>query len=181
MSDQTSALDKVDASHTLNHPLSSSTPVQEPKRERKCTDVYCLVLFVFFNACLWTLSGWSYQEGDPQRLVHGWDLHGDFCGTGSLRSLPYTYFPLPTESVDVTICLPGCPVVNAENSVCLYDVNQEELPEFGCYDSYPSRPFYNDYCLPADRYKRAEVLTFLYSQDQVMTRVIGDIARVRVM
>lgn len=178
MTDQASALDKVDATHSLNHPLPSSTPVIEPRRDRKCTDVYCLALFVFFNACLWTLSGWSYQEGDPQRLVHGWDLHGDFCGTGSLSSLPYTYFPLPMESVDFTICLPGCPVVNAESSVCLYDDNQEEMLEFGCYDAYPTRPFYNDYCLPADRVQRKEVLTFLYSQDQVMTRVIGDIARV---
>ena len=179
MIDQTSALDKADATHTLNHPLSSSTPVQEPKRERKCTDVYCLVLFVFFNACLWTLSGWSYQEGNPQRLVHGWDLHGDFCGTGDLRSQPYTYFPLPMDSIDTTLCLPGCPVTHAESSVCIYDTNQEDMPELGCYDSYPTRPFYNDYCLPADRAQRAQVLTFLYSQDQVMTRVIGDIARVR--
>ena len=179
MTEAPNVLDRIDLQATANKTLASGVPIREPERKRKCTDLYCLILFVFFNACLWTLSGWSYQEGDPQRLVHGWDIHGTFCGTGDMRDSDYTYFPVPMDNIDVSLCLPGCPVVYAEQAICLYDINMLDVPNFGCFDAYPSRPFYNNYCLPADRAQRTKVLTWLYSEDQVMTRVIGDLARVR--
>lgn len=172
-------LDRYDNSSPTHRPFIPGELEVVPHNDRHVTDVYCLLLFVICNVCLWTLSGWSYQEGNPQRLVHGWDLHGDLCGVGELRDFPFTYFPFPTEEIDVSWCLAGCPVVKAQQSLCPYDENQLPTKRYGCYDAYPSRPFYNNYCLPAAASQRTAVLQWLYDRDQVMTRVVGDIARVR--
>lgn len=170
-------LDKTDLQCEYNKPLPISVPMTEPLRGRKCTDVPCLLIFIFFNACMWALAGWSYQEGDPQRLIQGWDLHANFCGTGELADWRFTYFLTPLESINPTVCVPGCPAVKARGAVSLYDEFLQEEDRFGKYEAVPSRPFYNNYCLPADREMRAAVLSWLYSQDQVMTRVVGDLAR----
>ena len=172
-------LDKYDYESPTNRPLVKGEPELFPTKERKVTDLYCLLLFAFFNLCLWTLSGWAYQNGDPRRLTHGWDIHGEFCGTGPLSDLPYTYFPFPLETLSVSWCLAGCPVMQGQQALCPYDQNQLTSDEYGCYDAYPSRPFYNNYCLPADAPQRTAVLRWLYDRDQVMTRVVGDIDRVR--
>jgi len=170
-------LDRTDIQCDLNKPLPISVPITEPLRGRKCTDVPCLLIFLFLNACLWVLAGWSYQEGDPQRLIQGWDVNGNFCGTGEQESLPFTYFLTPLDSIRPAICMPGCPVVKARGAVLLYDEFLQEMKKFGGYDAVPSRPFYNNYCLPADSAMRTAVLDWLYHEDQVMTRVAGDLAR----
>ncbi len=170
-------LDRTDIQCDLNKPLPISVPMTEPLRGRKCTDVPCLLIFLFFNACLWVLAGWSYQEGDPQRLIQGWDVNGEFCGTGEQSIHPFTYFLTPLDSIHPTVCVPGCPVVKANGAVKLYDEFLQEMERFGGYDAVPSRPFYNNYCLPADRAMRTAVLDWLYDEDQVMTRVVGDLAR----
>jgi hypothetical protein len=138
-----------------------------------------LGVFLFLNVCLWTLSGWSYRDGDLYRLERGWDTRGDFCGKESLDAREYAFFPLPLQSIDISLCLPGCPSTNAGESICAYDDAAEEIDYQGCFNAYASKPFFNNYCLPADRERRTKVLEWLYSQDQVMTRVVGDLARVR--
>ena len=144
----------------------------------KCTDWPCLLSFLFLNVCLWTLSGWVYREGDLYRLERGWDYKGDFCGQGNLHDRTYTFFPLPGQSIDITLCLPGCPGSSATESICLYDDFAMDIQSQGCFNAYPSKPFFNNYCLPSDHVQRSKVLERLYSKDQVMTRVVGDLARV---
>ena len=165
---------------TLGHteaPFTEALPVKSAPR--RCTDLYCLLVFAFLNVCMWTLSGWSYQDGDHFRLERGWDMYGNFCGQGVVSDRPYTFFLDPLLSIDLTICLPGCPSTTAIETLCMYDDDFGlELEDEGCFNSYPSKPFFNNYCLPADRNQRAKTLQWLYSEDQVMTRVVGDLARV---
>ena len=145
--------------------------------DQKCSDCYCLAVFLFLNICLWTLSGWSYHTGDPLRLRRGWDFNGDFCGVGKLQDRSYTYFPIPLLSTDVALCLPGCPATVAIESLCLYDSEGTDMEDEGCFNAYPSKPFFNKYCLPASRAERMKVMDQLYSDDWTMTRVVGDLAR----
>lgn len=156
---------------------SSAPGEKQPAEPRKCSDCSCLVVFLFLNICLWTLSGWSYHVGDPLRLRRGWDLNGDFCGVGKLQDREYTYFPIPLQTTDVALCLPGCPSSSAEESICLYDEEGKDLEDEGCFNAYSSKPFFNKYCLPANRAERKRVTDELYSNDWTMTRVVGDLAR----
>jgi len=166
---------------TLGHTEGQAQEGVQPFKRgpRRCTDLYCLVLFAFFNLCMWTLSGWSYNDGDHFRLERGWDMYGNFCGQKVVVDRPYAFFIDPLRSIDLTMCLPGCPNSDSIEALCMYDeATGLELETEGCFNAYSSKPFFNNYCLPADRAKRAKVLEWLYSQDQVMTRVVGDLARV---
>lgn len=145
--------------------------------ERRCTDIYCAFVFLFFFLCLWCIGGWSYQEGWPGRLLRGWDVYGNVCGYGEFVPKEYTYFATPLDDIDVQFCLTGCPAFEATESICPYGVDGFPLDSTGCFDAYPSKPFFNKYCLPSDYHQRKEVLIYLYSQDKVMSRVVGDLSR----
>jgi hypothetical protein len=152
-------------------------PEDELFKPRACTDWYCSLIFLFFFLLLWCLSGWSFQIGYPSRLTRGWDMYGQVCGYNA-PGLEYTYFPFPTQSMDVALCLSGCPVHDALESVCLYTDTRDPLSSYGCLDGYASKPFYNNYCLPAEYTKREAVTSYLYSMSRVLTRVVGDLDRV---
>jgi hypothetical protein len=147
---------------------------------RKCTDVWCCAVHVFCLLCLWCLSGWAFEGGFPGKLTHGGDVYGKVCGYGDFTDKEYTYFLDPLSEIEAAICMSGCPSIPSAGSICLYgSTGLPYSPSTGCLDAYPSKPFFNKYCLPADRHLRAPVLTYLYSRDKVMTRVVGDLARVR--
>ena len=171
----------MDISSSEDHQKGSSRELTESAKVRKCTDLPCLGVFLFLNVCLWTLSGWSYRDGDLYRLERGWDTRGDFCGKGSARGREYAFFPEPFQSIDISLCLPGCPSLDAVEAICTYDESGLDIEYEGCFNAYASKPFFNNYCLPAELTKRTKVLQWLYSQDQVMTRVVGDLARVEIM
>lgn len=160
----------------------SAERLQSPSNEEdRCRDLPCLLVFLFLFICLWTLSGWAYYTGDPPKLQRGWDIYGQTCDYALRESRGYTYFPDPLQGLDISLCLSGCPVTTSIESLCLYTEDGTELEQYQCYNSYPSKPFFNKYCLPSDYYQRRVVLDWLYSADQVMSRVVGDLARVRGM
>lgn len=152
--------------------------IEAVRTVRTCTDVYCAGIFLFFFLCLWCIGGWSYQNGFPGKLLRGWDVYGNTCGYEGFVPREYTYFAAPLDDIEVTLCLEGCPTVEATESVCLYGEDGFPITDTGCYDAYPSKPFFNKYCLPSEYHKRKEVLTYLYSRDKVMSRVVGDLSRV---
>jgi hypothetical protein len=115
--------------------------------------------------------------GDPNRLIHGYDFRAELCGVDAFDNSKYTYFVNPGETTDVAICLRGCPVVEAENAVCLYDTDGETELLDNCYDSYESKPYFNRYCLPSDEDLRDEVDDFFDNHEARITLILGDIYR----
>ena len=165
-------------SSKFNTPLPTNADFNGPVVLRRCTDVPCLLLFLLANVALAGIAGYVYTFGDPNRLVTGWDFRGELCGIGSLAGKKYTYFPTPLQTMELAVCLEGCPVIVARNAVCLYATDHStDDPAGQCYTAYPSKPFFNKYCLPGDPVYRAKVLTYLYSTEKVVTRTIGDIYR----
>lgn len=147
---------------------------------RRCTDLWCCGVHVLCFLCLCCLGGWAFEGGFPGRLTRGADLYGNVCGYGQFTGREYTYFLDPVGEIEATICLSGCPAVHSTELLCLYGpTGGPYSSSTGCMDSYPSKPFFNKYCLPAQQPLRTSVLTYLYSQDMVMSRVVGDLARVR--
>ena len=162
----------------LNVPLPANADFNGPVGLRRCTDVPCLLLFLVANVALAGIASYVFTFGDPNRLVTGWDFRGELCGVMGLSSRKYTYFPAPLDTMELALCLEGCPVLVAKNAACMYAPNHTSDDSSGvCYTAYPSKPYFNKYCLPADPVYRSQVLEALYSPDSVFTRTVGDIYR----
>lgn len=145
-----------------------------------CTsrDIFCCLIFTALTSFSILLSIYFLTLGDPERLTRGWDFRGEICGLGDLSSQPYTYFPDPSESTSIRICLPGCPATTTSETVCFYDTDSLMMHDSKCYDSYPSKPYYNRHCLPSDEEGRDDVME---SFDEPMIRLAwwaGDVGRV---
>lgn len=61
--------------------------------DRKCTDVFWLMLFVAFWAGMLIIAAVGVREGDPYRLLYGTDHNGEVCGRGSQAGKHELYFP----------------------------------------------------------------------------------------
>lgn len=168
----------VGHSAVCNSPLVGDHDFNGPVVERKCTDWPLLLLFLVANLGLLAQSGYGFSCGQPGRLLHGWDFRGELCGQGELRSKPYTYFPIPDLTLDVGMCLEGCPILSTRYSVCYYDTDHvTDLLTLPCYSAYTAKPFFSRYCLPSDPAYRELVLDWLYGQQQISTRIAGDLIR----
>eukprot|EP00359_Climacostomum_virens_P001207 CAMPEP_0204897978 /NCGR_PEP_ID=MMETSP1397-20131031/1027_1 /ASSEMBLY_ACC=CAM_ASM_000891 /TAXON_ID=49980 /ORGANISM="Climacostomum Climacostomum virens, Strain Stock W-24" /LENGTH=761 /DNA_ID=CAMNT_0052065765 /DNA_START=176 /DNA_END=2457 /DNA_ORIENTATION=+ len=163
--------------HRLNERLKGDENFEGPTKARSCTDLVFLAIFLLATATCATVSVYYFIMGDPNRLIHGYDFRAELCGVDSFDDAKYTYFVNPAETTDVAICLSGCPVVNAENAVCLYDTDGETELLDNCYDAYESKPYYNRYCLPADEDLRDEVDDFFDNHESRITLILGDIYR----
>ena len=146
-------------SHKLNTRLEMSETFEGPVLSRKCTDLPCLIIYLFAAMITLIVTLYCYYEGDPERLVNPIDFRAELCGTGSFEDYKYGFFAHPTETTNVVLCLAGCPAAAVENMLCLYDPDYSEIDY--CYDSYISKPFHNKYCLPADEDLREPVLDFI--------------------
>lgn len=164
--------------HPFDTPLVGDLNFNGPVFPRKCTDWPWVFLFLAANLGLLAQSGYGFAHGEPGRLLHGWDFRGELCGFGELSAKAYTYFPIPELTMEVALCLEGCPVLSTPHSVCYYDTNHvTDVTALPCYASYTSKPFFTRYCLPANSVSREIVLNWLYRQQQVSTRVVGDLMR----
>jgi hypothetical protein len=51
--------------------------------DRRCTDIFCLLLFVVFLAGMFVIAGIAYSQGDYRRVLNGIDYRGCTCGSPS--------------------------------------------------------------------------------------------------
>jgi len=85
-----------------------------PMKKRGCTDIICLLIFTSFiggmvAVCVMALQ----QHGDPYRLLFGYDIKGDTCGTTNsqlriynksgedLSNKPYLYIDVSKSALAV--------------------------------------------------------------------------------
>jgi len=115
--------------------------------------------------------------GELGRLRRGMDVYGNVCGEGGMQDLPMTYFPAPLETMEVALCVSGCPLESIPEAICIYSPNRETDFERICYDSYPSRPVYSAYCLPAQAALRSPVLDLLWTFDLAISFWMRDIRK----
>ena len=129
--------------------------------------------------CLWlgvaVMGIWAEVLGDVQVLRTGRDMYGNVCGLGDLKDLPMTYFPDPLESMDIALCVAACPLESIPEYIRIYNPDLATFEADIWYDSYPSRPLYNSYCLPAQAHLRLPVQSKLFSRDYSYTFVLRDI------
>jgi len=56
-----------------------------PIRDRSCTDVLCLLLFIVFLVFWFVVAIISFVKGDPDRLINPSNSRGEICGRGDYK------------------------------------------------------------------------------------------------
>jgi len=78
-------------------------------KNRRCTDVVCLVLFVAF------LVGWgivaiiAFRDGDPQKVLYPTDSRGNICGRGENAEKPLMMMFDISRCAEIGKAIEGCP------------------------------------------------------------------------
>jgi hypothetical protein len=95
--------------------LREKTSVQEGLvTDRKCTDVFFLIVFVAFIAAMGAIVVYSLTHGQIEKVLAPYDKFKHFCGHDGYEDYPYMYL----TDVDVTsasttfgsgICVKECP------------------------------------------------------------------------
>lgn len=83
------------------------------------------------------------------RLDHGMDFRGDYCGKNFLKDRKYVYWLDPIGlGINVKVCSKSCPTA-ANIKICLYNQENTNIVEGFCKLSYLTEADgYN--CLPTD-------------------------------
>lgn len=65
-----------------------------PIENRVCTDPICAIIFLVFLVGFAACAAWGWINGDPNRLLIGWDSDQNGCGfSEATKDYPYLYFP----------------------------------------------------------------------------------------
>jgi hypothetical protein len=90
--------------------------------QRRCTDVFCFLLFLVVWIAAIVVGFYGFSKGDPDRVTHGYDFQGNACGVGSNSLYPFVYFPIP-GLVHYSVCVTACPS-SYDIAVCAKTVSQ---------------------------------------------------------
>lgn len=117
------------------------------EKNRSCTDIPCLALFVAFIIFLVSyVWGTAFTEGDADRLIRGVNHAGKICGkSAGVESLPYAFWPDITQ-YRFKVCTSSCnATLDGSGNHISIDGSQEVPLGIG----YPSALYMDKYCLPA--------------------------------
>ena len=101
------------------YPYNFQTTENLPERQRKCTDCFCILLFLLCFAAGIGVAGYGISQGDPSKIVQPFDSAGNACGIGNLKDYPFLFFNDPENSVkDSSACVKECPKNNGDQVQC---------------------------------------------------------------
>jgi len=81
-----------------------------PTKDRSCTDVLCLLVFVAFLIGWGVVGYFGFTLGDPERLVHPTDSNGLVCGyDAAVKDRPFLHFFDLTRCANPQVLTKGCP------------------------------------------------------------------------
>ncbi|CAG9311414.1 unnamed protein product [Blepharisma stoltei] len=166
--------EEKELSHPLNKPLTSRRSFEGPVMHRRCSDGSCLIIFLVCNLGLVAIIIYSLYAGNQKLLTAPYDFRASLCGEGNLSKESYGFFVNPLETTNIVVCLSGCPAYTVEYGVCLYDTDLS-IDINQCFSTYPSKPYKNKYCIPAEKDKRKKVYEFI--DDRNIENWAGDIVR----
>ena len=63
-----------------DRPHSHDPEFRGPIKNRSCTDVLCLLLFLAFVAGWVVVAVYAFGNGDPQRIIYPSNSRGEICG-----------------------------------------------------------------------------------------------------
>ena len=106
-----------------------------PIGKRSCTDMLCCLIFIIAIVAFCGASSYGYDNGDPSKLLLGWDSDGNACGYSSAtKDYEYLYWPEPPsadlqaaivsldlsvaiEILRIGVCVKECPTENVDEPI----------------------------------------------------------------
>jgi len=168
-----------DVKNPHNSPFVENDDFEGPVSDRRCTDWLWIIIFILFNALLLTVSILAYEKSNTQRLLNGIDFRGNICGVGTLKERKYQYHPDPYNEVMLAMCIEKCPIVSG-GDICLYNTQGQSLDGHElnrnkyCYIELECLTR-QKFCMPFDFVLRDIVETALFSSNEVIKRLAGDL------
>uniref|UniRef100_A0A1I8Q928 Choline transporter-like protein n=1 Tax=Stomoxys calcitrans TaxID=35570 RepID=A0A1I8Q928_STOCA len=135
---------------------ASSEDEPQPNRPkyRTCTDIFWLVLYIFFWLFLIVIAIFSFVYGNPLRVINGYDSFGNTCGVKKNEKYPnfplsgrntldtpqLLYFHMKDLKKALKVCVKECPTrtmmnpqevykyyTETQNHICGYDFDMSIL------------------------------------------------------
>jgi len=82
---------------------------QGPIKNRSCTDILCLLLFVFCIAGWAGVSYIGFRDGNPELLIYPTNSTGQICGQGENSERPLLFFQNLLVCASMSSLVNGCP------------------------------------------------------------------------
>lgn len=80
-----------------------------PVKDRKCTDIICLGVFIAFIVAMISFASYGFAEGDVKKYLAPVNHDREICGYGSQKGKPLLTFPDLAEIFDAAVCADKCP------------------------------------------------------------------------
>lgn len=100
--------------------VQPSSSQKGPIRNRKCTDVFCMILFLCFILFIAAVSIFSYIQGDTNKIAQVIDSDQKICGENERANYPYIYVndPFSMKFYENTVCVKSCPSTDKSKIEC---------------------------------------------------------------
>uniref|UniRef100_A0A0G4GK33 Uncharacterized protein n=1 Tax=Chromera velia CCMP2878 TaxID=1169474 RepID=A0A0G4GK33_9ALVE len=144
-----------------------------PVKKRRCTDVIWCLLFLVHWAGVIVLAGVAFSRGNPERLIAGQDLDGNFCGvSGSDKSgYPFLYYTASVDSIRSSVSGATTELLNSGSVAGLSELSNSIVKSFSgntysvCTDYCPcfNVEGTDQTCSTGDNDKSVAALTRLYN------------------
>lgn len=170
-----------------NHPFDGSGMAT-----RTCTDLPCLVVFIFYMIAMCSISIYGYNSGNPRRLTHGFNYKGELCGVDeNVLFKPLIFWCRAGEMKDdgqpkeldteYPICVRSCPSTYSLEMTCAGRMEVKEEDEGSDHmtiltqsivkqQSYPTMEFAGMYCVP---HTHANNELKILGDDPLTTQLMG--------
>lgn len=101
-----------------NYSVEHSSRIRKDEgiyKDRGCTDLFCLIVFLAFMGTMMGLTIHGFIEGNPEKYISPYDRDSQFCGHDeAVKDYPYLYWPdmssySAKEFMNQGICVKECP------------------------------------------------------------------------
>ncbi|XP_050713800.1 choline transporter-like protein 4 isoform X4 [Eriocheir sinensis] len=111
-------MDGEDHDKQYGEALQHDPEFSGPLKNRSCTDIICLLLFIAFLVGWGVVAGFAVYGGDPERLLHPTDSEGRVCGRGEFVNQTFLFFFDLTRCASPKVIATGCPTPQVCVSEC---------------------------------------------------------------
>ena len=172
-----------------------------PIENRTCSDIFMCILFLVFIVGMFGAASYGFKNGDPRKLIIGWDSDANGCGYGGelgdspTAEFPYLYWakaPSPEIIAEITDIVKNDPknvkaamkkAINLLNDgVCVKECPSAEKTEaVNCYETEGMKKLPKYYTTKDKKGKDKKILSTNYFENCVyymdtmaMTKLIPD-------
>lgn len=90
-------------------------------KERGCTDMICLGVFIIFLVGMFSVTSYCFAEGDVAKYLAPVDSNNAICGYDKMKGLEYLHFDNLAKPFDYAVCVAKC-------DACSHDVAKYCVP-----------------------------------------------------